>query len=281
MNVFIKWIASICCLEPVIKLGSISYIPAMLELPNWERLTHSSYFNLYEFWLLIPSTALMVAFANYIYHNSNSLIFKSSTLLGASMYYLFTFDKIQQYKELEHLHFFTLVLMSMLGAVILVNFVGLILMMLAEFSFEELDEPYLGILDFSRNPGLKLKPTSSVLVIDDDMDYLMAIKGKLEEVGLEVICSSSPIEGISAAKKTIPSLILMDMNMPEFNGDIATSKLKMDNSTSHIPVMAMSSNINYEDLNQDYFVGGYEKRSGVNELIFQVMHNLMPRPGLA
>lgn len=281
MNVFVKWITSICCLEPVIKLGGISYIPAMLDLPHWDRLTYSSYFGFFDFWLLIPSVTLLVAFTSYISHNSNSIILKGISLMGASMYYLFTFDKIQQYQELEHLHFFTLILMALLGSVILVNFVGLILMMVAEFSMEELEEPYMGIIDFTSQPGLKLKTSNSVLVIDDDMDYLMALKRKLEEVGLEVICSSSPTEGIFAARRSMPSLILMDMNLPEFSGEVATSRLKKDSMTSHIPVMAMSSNINHTDLNRDFFIGGYEKRSGLNELIFQIMHNLMPEKRLA
>jgi CheY-like chemotaxis protein/two-component sensor histidine kinase len=56
--------------------------------------------------------------------------------------------------------------------------------------------------------------------------------------------------GIELAISKKPDLILMDINLPDMDGYEALNILKSDDGTSHIPVMAVSSNAMPDDINR-------------------------------
>lgn len=80
-----------------------------------------------------------------------------------------------------------------------------------------------------------------VLVIDDEFDFVDAIRMRLEANGYEVLEAHNGEEGVVKAKAQAPSLILLDLVMPKVNGFETLSKLKSDPQLSHIPVVIITA----------------------------------------
>ncbi len=82
---------------------------------------------------------------------------------------------------------------------------------------------------------------TKVLVIDDNEKNLKLLRVILQNNGCEVIEAANGKEGISAAKEHAPHLIFMDIQMPVLDGISALKILRADESTKHIPVIALTS----------------------------------------
>ncbi len=83
-----------------------------------------------------------------------------------------------------------------------------------------------------------------VLVVEDNEDYSELIDIFLKHKGFEVILAKDGIEGVDLAASKQPHIILMDLNLPNLDGWEATKIIKQNESTAHIPVIAVSANCN-------------------------------------
>jgi CheY-like chemotaxis protein len=54
--------------------------------------------------------------------------------------------------------------------------------------------------------------------------------------------------GVEVARTTLPTVILMDINLPGISGVRAMEILRQDPTTAHIPVVALSANANPRDI---------------------------------
>jgi two-component system NtrC family response regulator len=59
---------------------------------------------------------------------------------------------------------------------------------------------------------------STILVVDDEPNYLIVITELLQDEGFEVCTAQSGEEGISIIKKIAPDLVITDMQMPGIDG---------------------------------------------------------------
>ena len=84
-------------------------------------------------------------------------------------------------------------------------------------------------------------PGKKILVVDDELDFVDAVKIRLEAVGYEIVSANDGHEGVAKAKKEMPMLILLDVVMPRSNGFEALSRLKTDSATAHIPVIIITA----------------------------------------
>ena len=66
----------------------------------------------------------------------------------------------------------------------------------------------------------------SLLVVDDEQMILDAIKIIFEDMGFEVLTTTSPAEGIAAATARPFDLILTDIRMPVSNGAEVTEAIR-------------------------------------------------------
>ncbi len=80
-----------------------------------------------------------------------------------------------------------------------------------------------------------------ILVVDDEIDFVDAVKARLEAMGYDIIAAHDGLECVDKARKELPSLILLDIVMPKSNGFEALSKLKTDSLTSSIPVVLITA----------------------------------------
>lgn len=80
-----------------------------------------------------------------------------------------------------------------------------------------------------------------ILIIDDNKDFLEIFSMKLTQAGFEVTTTNSGAEGIEAARKVHPDLILLDVEMPTMNGVETLAKLKADSATSAFKVVFLTN----------------------------------------
>jgi CheY-like chemotaxis protein len=80
-----------------------------------------------------------------------------------------------------------------------------------------------------------------VLIVEDNVDNFELVRFLLERAGYEVLSAANGLEGLDAAKREHPDLILMDLSMPEMDGWNATMRLKADEETRSIPVLALTA----------------------------------------
>jgi CheY-like chemotaxis protein len=80
-----------------------------------------------------------------------------------------------------------------------------------------------------------------VLLVDDEDDFLEILKIKLEAAGFEVAIAHNGAEGVAAAKKLMPDIVLMDINMPGETGTDAALTIKQDPATHDIKIAFLTS----------------------------------------
>jgi len=90
--------------------------------------------------------------------------------------------------------------------------------------------------------GLVSSPTDvfTVLVIDDDPMVQHLVRGQLEQEHFQVISAADGLEGITAARESRPSVIILDIHLPRIDGWAVLTELKNDPALAGIPVVMMS-----------------------------------------
>jgi CheY-like chemotaxis protein len=81
----------------------------------------------------------------------------------------------------------------------------------------------------------------SFLVVDDEPDNVEIVADTLTYHGLEVRTASNGVEGMALLDSFTPSLILLDLSMPEMDGWAMRQKVKDNPATAAIPIVALSA----------------------------------------
>ena len=92
------------------------------------------------------------------------------------------------------------------------------------------------------------KLSSYILLIDDDPDDLDMFSNGLSKNGMKVVSFDSSAKALfyltlMSGNKDLPSLIILDYNMPRNNGHQVLSQIKNNADTKHIPVVIYSTSI--------------------------------------
>ena len=89
----------------------------------------------------------------------------------------------------------------------------------------------------------------TILYIEDNVSNLALVQKYLREfTSFKLMSSQNAVDGLSLARRHQPSLILMDINLPEMDGMTAFKKLQSWNETKSIPVIAVSANAMEHDI---------------------------------
>jgi len=81
-----------------------------------------------------------------------------------------------------------------------------------------------------------------ILYVEDNEDNIYMLKNRLSRAGFTVIVATDGTQGVTMAISEQPDLILMDLTLPDINGEEATRRLKADPATKRIPVIALTAN---------------------------------------
>ena len=83
-------------------------------------------------------------------------------------------------------------------------------------------------------------PRPRVLLVDDYPDAREMYSEYLEFSGFDVVEAGNGMEALQRAVDTAPDIILMDLSLPVMDGWEATRRLKADQRTKAIPVVALT-----------------------------------------
>jgi CheY-like chemotaxis protein len=82
---------------------------------------------------------------------------------------------------------------------------------------------------------------ATILYVEDNEDNVYMLVRRLRRHGFEVIVAADGAQGIEAARRERPDLVLMDLSLPVLDGWEATRRLKGAAETRAIPVVALSA----------------------------------------
>ena len=80
-----------------------------------------------------------------------------------------------------------------------------------------------------------------ILIVEDNKIDMRLLKDILESRGYETFQAKDGLEAINLAFAGLPDLILMDIKLPEISGLEVTRRLKGDDRSRHIPIVAVTA----------------------------------------
>jgi two-component system cell cycle response regulator DivK len=80
-----------------------------------------------------------------------------------------------------------------------------------------------------------------ILIVEDNPMNRDMLSRRLMRSGYSVVLAEDGRQGIASAHSEGPDVILMDMSLPEIDGWEATRRLKSDQFTRRIPVIALTA----------------------------------------
>ena len=97
---------------------------------------------------------------------------------------------------------------------------------------------------------------TKILIVDDEPEITEIVDIFLSNAGFKVIAENTAIDGIKAAKKSTPDVILLDIMMPGMDGYEVCNALKADPTTANIPVVFLTGKDSRDDSGRSFRVGG-------------------------
>jgi two-component system, cell cycle response regulator DivK len=83
--------------------------------------------------------------------------------------------------------------------------------------------------------------TKRILIVEDNKSDVRLLKDILEWRGYETLQTGDGLEAINLALANLPDLILMDIQLPDVSGLEVTRRLKGDERSRRIPIVAVTA----------------------------------------
>ena len=115
--------------------------------------------------------------------------------------------------------------------------------------------------------------TDHILLIDDEPDLQRLVVFNLKEAGFEARAVGTGAEGIAAALKTRPSVVILDLMLPDIPGAEVCRRMRLDPSLADVPIMMLTARGDEYDRVLGFEVGADDyvvKPFSVRELVLRV-----------
>ena len=127
-----------------------------------------------------------------------------------------------------------------------------------------------------------------ILVVDDEDNVRAVLSAYLKSAGYDVIEGKNGVDAIRLAKEHHPSIVLLDVTMPEMDGLQACEKLKSDPDHIGIQVIICTARSGREDLMRairagadDYIIKPFDRELVLTKIARAQTHHETPKPRLA
>ena len=90
-----------------------------------------------------------------------------------------------------------------------------------------------------RSSGERDRPL--VLIVEDQHELRQLYMQELALSGFDVIEAANGVDAITHTASHTPDVVLMDLSLPILDGWEATRRLKADDRTAHIPIVALTA----------------------------------------
>ncbi len=77
-----------------------------------------------------------------------------------------------------------------------------------------------------------------ILIVEDNQDITKVIKYELEQAGYQVITAGDGVSGLTTARERMPSLVILDLGLPDFDGAEIARRLR---KTSAVPIIVLTA----------------------------------------
>jgi two-component system, cell cycle response regulator DivK len=114
---------------------------------------------------------------------------------------------------------------------------------------------------------------ATILYVEDNPDNRLLIRRVLESEGYAVVEAANAKDAFDRIKEAPPSLILMDINMPDIDGYTLTAKLRAIPELNQVPIIALTANVMKGDRERSLEAGcdGYlQKPVDIDTLTSQI-----------
>jgi len=81
----------------------------------------------------------------------------------------------------------------------------------------------------------------TILYVEDNEYNLKIVRQLLSRTTYQLIEAMDGEQGVATARRELPDLILMDIQLPKISGLDATRELRADPKTAHIPIITITS----------------------------------------
>jgi DNA-binding NtrC family response regulator len=107
-------------------------------------------------------------------------------------------------------------------------------------------------------PPVKIVPSEKILVVDDDPASLSVLTAALEPEGYEILAASDGAAALRVAARARPSLVLLDIMMPDMDGFETCRRLKAQEGGRDTPVVFITARGDTEDVVEGFRAGGVD-----------------------
>jgi CheY-like chemotaxis protein len=94
-----------------------------------------------------------------------------------------------------------------------------------------------------------------VLIVDDEPDNIGVAQKILSFYGAKVYTASNGVEALEIMKTVTPTIILLDLSMPQMDGWETMRHLQANSDLAQIPVVALTAHVNDEFRKRAEIVG--------------------------
>jgi two-component system, cell cycle response regulator DivK len=112
-----------------------------------------------------------------------------------------------------------------------------------------------------------------ILVVEDNENNMKLFRDVLRATGYRTLEASTGGQALMLATEHRPALVLMDIRLPDMDGVEALSRLRMDERTASIPVLAVTAQAmkgDRERFKEAGFDGYLSKPVDIDELLTTV-----------
>jgi two-component system cell cycle response regulator DivK len=92
-----------------------------------------------------------------------------------------------------------------------------------------------------------------VLVVEDNEKNMKLFRDVLGATGYRTLEATTGAQAVELATEHAPDLVLMDIQLPDFDGVEALSRLRADERTASIPILALTAQAMHGD--RERFLG--------------------------
>lgn len=96
---------------------------------------------------------------------------------------------------------------------------------------------------------------NKILVIDDDLAINELIKVNLELAGYQVVQAFDGTKGFALAKQELPSLVVLDVMMPEVDGFTVAQRIRKHGETADVPILMLTALSQINDKVKGFDIG--------------------------
>ena len=116
-----------------------------------------------------------------------------------------------------------------------------------------------------------------LLIVDDDLGFLNALSEQLSAYGLQVTTTDNPQKFWQVLDSCNPHLLILDLEMPEFDGVELCQVVRADPKWQHLKVLFLSAHEEEDFITKAYTAGADDyisKTTPAKDLVTRILHRV-------